>query len=709
MKPPKPSLEESLLLAARNKARSLWSIYNVRSKKEILKQAFGKEVEDESLITFKDIDRIYEEELGKLKESQKPAINNQQITNEQPVEIVPPKQHLKPKTILDRESPYNPKLPGQTCNLLPKQIEAAKYIFDSIVLDSKYGIQLIGATGVGKTFVMGSVFKNLFAINFFAGKSVSPWPIVCITKASIVEKTKRELLKYFSIEHDNEVKVINIDQLRATFGEMYIKEETIVQHGEAHTVYTWKPNIHPCLFWWDENQVLKNDSSQQSRIGAAVNDIHLNYPKSPAKIYQVFASATPWTRVAEGKCFALSTRKKIHIGLGESELTSKTWPSFSKTIAAPADPYEYSPSAMERFVEFFDEYIHTMKNVYSKFHAKNSVQIIQFRTAEERSFYEKAMERYEREKAKLEGEGASFMCILTELLKFRQAAEYIRTEYIADWIHVNITQHNTAPVVACCFKETINRICWWLHKKYNYSRADISIIWGGNTSLSKADKEKFRKAKQAEAAKSNQELMALLNSEGIDLDMLGLNLSEAEKIVVEKSPEELDFIRIFDLGTQNPKQRQREVDNFQYGKSKCCLFTFKAGGVGLSLHHEFPYTKQRTTILTPTYSAMELVQGMGRCPRVTSLSDTSQIVVFYAGTIEVHVAQKVSQKLKCLQKAVRQREQWDSIILGEKYSKVEQQLIEDTEDEEIDVDITLQNEEEEGLYIDNPYINNLLL
>src|SRR5439155_21886529 len=76
---------------------------------------------------------------------------------------LPPKRF----SILDRESPYNPKPERQTCTLLPKQIEAAKYIFDSIVLDKKHGLQLIGATGVGKTFVMGNVFLNLQDIGFF--------------------------------------------------------------------------------------------------------------------------------------------------------------------------------------------------------------------------------------------------------------------------------------------------------------------------------------------------------------------------------------------------------------------------------------------------------------------------------------------------------------------------------------------------------------
>ena len=99
-------------------------------------------------------------------------------------------------------------------------------------------------------------------------------------------------------------------------------------------------------------------------------------------------------------------------------------------------------------------------------------------------------------------------------------------------------------------------------------------------------------------------------------------------------------------------------------RSKGCIFTFKSGGVGLSLHHKWPDTRPREGYLTPVYSAMELVQGLGRLPRLTSLSETFQFMVYYGGTIEDQVAAKVSQKLGCLSKVVRQRESWEDIIVG---------------------------------------------
>src|SRR6185369_16354832 len=116
-----------------------------------------------------------------------------------------------------------------------------------------------------------------------------------------------------------------------------------------------------------------------------------------------------------------------------------------------------------------------------------------------------------------------------------------------------------------------------------------------------------------------------------------------------------------DLGPQDYVKRQVEIDRFQAGSSDYCLFNFKSGGVGLSLHHSdelttikvrrkphsgYAYvedipsipTKPRLTYLTPTFSAIELVQGLGRAARITSLSDTRQILLFYKHTIEEKVA-----------------------------------------------------------------------
>jgi len=153
------------------------------------------------------------------------------------------------------------------------------------------------------------------------------------------------------------------------------------------------------------------------------------------------------------------------------------------------------------------------------------------------------------------------------------------------------------------------------------------------------------------------------------------------------------------------------------------MFTFKAGGVGLSLHHtdeqtefkcrrkkngwvyveDIPLvpTRQRYTISSTTFSAIELVQGLGRAPRLTSLSHTRQRIVFYRNTIEERVHGMVSLALRCLRKVVRTQEDWESAIVGG-YAQDDTKLIDngvkqtmEPQDEPAEVDGFFGDEEEE--------------
>ncbi len=181
--------------------------------------------------------------------------------------------------------------------------------------------------------------------------------------------------------------------------------------------------------------------------------------------------------------------------------------------------------------------------------------------------------------------------------------------------------------------------------------------------------------------KSIQDKAATLKEAGVDVEELlaDMDLDQVEERTLKELPEPLQ------LGAQSKEDRQKEIDRFQAGKSLYCLFTMRAGGVGLSLHHTDELTKEkvrhkangyavvediakipvrpRKLFAAPTYSAIELVQSLGRCPRLTSLSDTEQELLFYRGTIEEDVAAIVSQKLRCLSKVVRQREKWADVIL----------------------------------------------
>lgn len=412
-------------------------------------------------------------------------------------------------------------------------------------------------------------------------------------------------------------------------------------------------------------------------------------------------------------------------------LTLQTWPAFAANIASPKDPGEYSPAAIEKFMKEMDDYIIDIKGVHPQFRALNTISMIQFQNEEEQQFYADAWNRFCDEKAKIEARadsgsftGNSGMQILAQFLKFRQAAELIKCEYIAKAMYESVTMHNQQACAAFNFKHSISKCVYILVTKYGVSRKDIALIWGGGaTQVSKEKKEKIALRKKLEG---NQSVIDMLRD--ADIDLIDIGLGNAEEV------KQNEFLKddSLKLGTQSQEERQRNIDRFQRGKANYCFFTFKAGGVGLSLHHTDEMTKekvrrhkdsnfafvedipkipskQRICFLSTTYSAMELVQGLGRTSRLTSLSDTIQIILFYAGTIEARVAAIVSTKLRCLRKVVRVGESWENVILGgvkeDDYKnesvKIIQQLednnvkskpIEDESAEEIELD--LENESE---------------
>ena len=620
--------------------------------------------------------------------------------------------------VKDNDNSFNnyalPQSTKEKASLFWFQKKAAKEILDNILIHNRRGQLLLAGVGTGKTFIAGAVFRRLLDNNFHVGKSVSPFPYIYVTRASIVEQTKRVFLASFGIDED-EVIIVNIDQLRASFGRMFVKEEIVIEAGEEHVVYRWRRNINPVFILWDECQALKNSDSQQSRIAQSFNDI-----ESP-HTYQVFMSATPFTRVIEAKCFCVATRIPYTFGIARNvPLTNKHWKDYATEVAAPADPEEHSPAAIERLINKMEPYVVRVRGVKTQFRAFNKVQMIDFQCEEDRQYYNKAWDRYLAEKAKAESgdmsAGQARMMILVQFLKFRQAAELCRARYIAQSMWETVAS-GQAAICALNFKQTIVKAVKILIEDYNVSRDDISLIWGGaSTTIAKKKRVQL-------SLLSNQAAMDALAAEGVTMDDLDIDEEELyEEAATKEETKELP--EHYRLGPQDSKSRQREIDRFQSGKSKYCFYTFRAGGVGLSLHHtdeltkekvrhkESGYaveedisripTKQRVGFIAPTYSAIELVQGLGRAPRLTSLSDTPQTLIFFRGTIEERVAYVVSQKLKCLGKVVKQRESWSDVVLGgdkeyqDKVKQISNETTANTPDEDAaDGIIELENNEEE--------------
>jgi hypothetical protein len=127
------------------------------------------------------------------------------------------------------------------------------------------------------------------------------------------------------------------------------------------------------------------------------------------------------------------------------------------------------------------------------------------------------------------------------------------------------------------------------------------------------------------------------------------------------------------VGGQSAQIRQDGIDRFQKGESDYCILTLKSGGAGLSLHHERETARPRYCILPPTWSAIELVQLLGRAHRINSRSTTHQDIIWYRDTIEEYVAEKVQRKMKSLKEIVSKRETWLDLFTPEGLLHVDDQ------------------------------------
>lgn len=91
--------------------------------------------------------------------------------------------------------------------------------------------------------------------------------------------------------------------------------------------------------------------------------------------------------------------------------------------------------------------------------------------------------------------------------------------------------------------------------------------------------------------------------------------------------------------------RQGQIDDFQTNRSRVCICTIGAGGLGIGLHDTIG-DHPRVSLISPPYSAVELIQALGRIHRNGGKSPCVQKIIFAAGTVEEDACNIVRRKLK---------------------------------------------------------------
>lgn len=192
-----------------------------------------------------------------------------------------------------------------TIKHVPYQERATSALLRGYLKYNYYGQALNSRTQSGKTYIIGALVKELYERGWPPLRdSISLYPVIYLTRASVVEQTERRMKKHFGLnpgKHPS-IDVTNIDQMRCKFGEHFIKEVIRVVDGEEIFYYEWNEHTSPALLIIDEAQSVKNIDSTQSKIMQSFNEL------DGERHRVLFSSATLFTRVIESKCFAVSTR-----------------------------------------------------------------------------------------------------------------------------------------------------------------------------------------------------------------------------------------------------------------------------------------------------------------------------------------------------------------------------------------------------------------
>lgn len=97
-------------------------------------------------------------------------------------------------------------------------------------------------------------------------------------------------------------------------------------------------------------------------------------------------------------------------------------------------------------------------------------------------------------------------------------------------------------------------------------------------------------------------------------------------------------------GSQTAAERQACIDDFQSGKRRLIVATIQAGGVGISLH-DTTGNAPRMSIISPTWSAQDMVQTLGRIHRAGAKTPACQRIVFVANTWEERICAIIEEKI----------------------------------------------------------------
>jgi hypothetical protein len=551
------------------------------------------------------------------------------------------------------------KLPGGL-DFKPQQKKAIAALLDVLYKDNLNGALVPLGTGKGKSWIAAGLalwLQKHDPQKFCNFLGLFP-PILIITKKSVVLDF-RDTLKKLGLESVGlAVDVWSYNEVFSTKNKNFFKTETTEIFGQATSVirFNLPEQAAPRLIILDECQEIKKEKSKRTKYLEAF----LQFPS----IKWVFTSATPAVTVWDTMFMTLA----MGVTYGARHVSRETFPEFARTLTLGADPRQANAAALERWGAAIGDRFVKPPGDPQKVKALNKVKLFEITDEANKNMLKNAMKNYleslERTGRSIDPQGQ----VMVAFMVMARAAELATVDtWVADAIHAH--QNGYAPVIAIRFVETLKELVMKLceseyFKSKNLTKQKISLIWGGNREIK--PEELLPETRAAEIA-AKMGMWILDNPDEArkpKADDIGITKEEfrsfhkgikytSERIFREMTKDAFaarnEKLREMKLHNQNQKERHENVQDFLNGATEFCIYTLSSGGTGISLDHRYQYTRPRSVMSTLTYFSEEFAQALGRCVRLTTLTDTVQMIYVPEGTLlSDHMAPKLARKLRSI-------------------------------------------------------------
>jgi SNF2 family DNA or RNA helicase len=118
-----------------------------------------------------------------------------------------------------------------------------------------------------------------------------------------------------------------------------------------------------------------------------------------------------------------------------------------------------------------------------------------------------------------------------------------------------------------------------------------------------------------------------------------VNFTQTLKMLAE----ELD-VKCLVYGEQTLEERNKNIDDFNNDSCRIIICNIRSGGVGISLHDlhgKYP----RVSLISPSWSAQDTIQALGRIHRAKGKTPVIQRIIFCSQTVEEKVCNNMKEKI----------------------------------------------------------------